>query len=485
MIRTYNKLIFEQSSKGRSSYRLPKLDVENIDLENIFDSSDLRTIPARLPEVYELDVVRHYTNLSYKNYSIDVGMYPLGSCTMKYNPKINEEIASNFSTLNLHPLVRDEDAQGILQLMYELQEQLKKISKMDAFTLQPAAGAHGELTGLMIIKAYHNSRGDTKRKRIIIPDAAHGTNPATVSMLGFEPIELRSNTVGKIDVEALRQLADYRVAGLMLTNPNTLGVFDQEVCEIADIIHRNGGLLYYDGANANAILGKTNPADMGFDVVHFNLHKTFSTPHGGGGPGSGPVGVKKFLEEFLPTPTIKFEDGMYKRDYSHQNSIGPIKDFFGHISILIRAYTYILSMGSDGLNQVSDMAVLNANYAYSKLKENYIKGFNVDFLHEFVLGGLKSNPLKSRTLEIAKRLIDYGFHPPTIYFPLIVNEAMMIEPTETESKENIDAFVKALNEIAQEATQQTNNFKEAPISTQISKPDEAFAARNPKLKYYE
>jgi glycine dehydrogenase subunit 2 len=478
-------LIFEISKPGRKAYRLPPLDVEDMDLEEHIPEKFLSKEELNFPEVNEVDVIRHYTNLSDKNYGLDTGFYPLGSCTMKYNPKINEDMARLSGFANVHPLQREDCIQGSLQLLYELDKALCEIAGMDRMTLQPAAGAHGELTGLMLIKAYHEKRGDTKRDKIIVPDSAHGTNPATASMAGYKAVEVKSTDDGIVDVEDLKKVIGDGddIAGLMLTNPNTLGLFEKHIVEMAELIHDAGGLLYYDGANANAIMGHARPGDMGFDVVHFNIHKTFSTPHGGGGPGAGPVGVKEHLVEFLPTPLVEKDGERYFLDYDYPNSIGKVKDFYGHFGILVRAYTYILTMGRDGLKKASEMAVLNANYLLSQLKDDYYLPIDTIYKHEFVLGGLKGEQLEVRTLDIAKRLLDFGFHPPTVYFPLIIREALMIEPTETESKETLDEFAKAMKQIAEEARRDPEILKEAPHDTIVRRPDEVRAARNPVLKY--
>ncbi len=482
-MRKYDKLIFELSKPGREAFRLPKLDVEEVKVDELIPSEFLNDEELLLPEVSEVDIIRHYTNLANKNYGVDSGFYPLGSCTMKYNPKINEDMARLEGFKNIHPLQPEETVQGALKLMYELDQALCEISGMDKMTLQPAAGAHGELTGLILIKAYHEHRGDTKRTKIIVPDSAHGTNPASAKMAGFDVIEIKSTEEGLVDIESLKAALNDEVAGLMLTNPNTLGLFEREIVEIAELVHEAGGLLYYDGANANAILGKVRPGDMGFDVVHFNLHKTFSTPHGGGGPGSGPVGVKKILMDYLPTPTVEKDGDRYYLNYDIPHSVGRVKDFNGHFSILVRAYTYILTMGKDGLNKVSDIAVLNANYLASKLKEYYNLAKDTIYKHEFVMAGLKSDLPEVTTLDVAKRLLDYGYHPPTIYFPLIVHEALMTEPTESESKETLDEFADILIKIAEEAKNNPELLKEAPHNTPVRRLDEARAARNPILKY--
>lgn len=482
-MKEYNKLIFELSKKGRKAYTLPKLDIEEKPLEDILPQQMMRKEEIELPEVSEVDIIRHYTLLSNKNYGVDTGFYPLGSCTMKYNPKINEDMASLIGFTALHPYQPVETVQGALKLMYELENMLSEITGMDKFSLQPAAGAHGELTGLMIIKAYHEHRNDKKRKKIIVPDSAHGTNPASAAVAGFDVIEIKSNKEGAIDLEALKAVLNDEVAGLMLTNPSTLGLFEENIVEIARLIHEAGGLLYYDGANLNAIMGITRPGDMGFDVVHLNLHKTFSTPHGGGGPGSGPVGVKKELADFLPVPVIEFKDGIYSLNYDRPLSIGKVRSFYGNFNVLIKAYSYILTMGAEGLKRASEMAVLNANYLKEKLKNHYKVAIDKVCMHEFVLAGLLEKVNDITTLDVAKRLIDYGFHPPTIYFPLIVDSAIMVEPTETESKETLDAFIEAMIKIAEEAKENPQLLKEAPHNTPVRRVDEVLAARNPVLKW--
>lgn len=483
MLDRYDKIIFEISRPGRTGYNLPDLDVEDVKVDSLIPSDYLNKEELDMPELSEVDVVRHYTNLSIKNYGLDNGMYPLGSCTMKYNPKINEEMVNLSGFKNLHPYQGDKCTQGALKLMYDLANSLAEIAGMDAATLQPAAGAHGELTGVLLIRAYHEAKGDMNRNKMIIPDSAHGTNPATCSMGGFTPIEIKSDANGLVDLEALEAAMTEEVAGLMLTNPNTLGLFDKNIEKIAEIVHRKGGLLYYDGANMNAVMGHSRPGDMGFDVVHFNTHKTFSTPHGGGGPGAGPVGCKKELIPFLPKPVIAKNGDKYFLDYNRPQSIGKVKDFYGHFGILVRAYTYILSMGSDGLRKASTNAVLNANYLLSQLKENYNVPYDTICMHEFVLGGLKNADAGVTTLDVAKGLIDRGFHPPTVYFPLIVHEALMIEPTETESKETLDAYAAALNDIANVAKENPEDLLNAPLTTMVSRPDETLAARKPVLVY--
>ncbi len=469
-------IIFEKSCS------VDGVNVSDIDDEPMGISSDkLRTSAIGLPQLSELEVMRHYKELGDKNFCVESGMYPLGSCTMKYNPKVNEYLASLEGFTDLHPLMPDEDSQGALQLMYNLQEALKQISGMSAVTLQPAAGAHGELTGMMIIKKYFESIGENRTK-VIIPDSAHGTNPASAMMCGFQIVQVKSNDKGLVDVNHLREIVDGDVAAIMMTNPNTLGLFEKEVLEIADIMHQNGSLLYYDGANLNAIMGYTNPAIMNFDVCHMNLHKTFSTPHGGGGPGAGPVGVVEKLKKFLPKPTIEFDGEKYYRNYDMPESIGKVKAFSGNFGILVRAYAYILMMGVN-LKHASADAVLNANYVMKKLKGAYDIAYDEHCMHEFVICGEKQKHEGASTLYIAKRLMDYGFHPPTVYFPLIVHEALMIEPTETEVKKRLDDFVDVMLKIADEIKSNPEVVLSAPHSAPIKKVDETQAARHPDLKY--
>lgn len=477
----YNKLIFEISSPGKKAYQLPMCDVPE---KAVIPEYLKRESELELPQVTEPEVVRHYTQLSMKNYGLDGGFYPLGSCTMKYNPKINEDAATMMGFKDLHPYQPESTVQGALQLMYELDGMLSEITGMEKFSLQPAAGAHGELTGLMIFKAYHEHRGDYKRKKIIVPDSSHGTNPASAAEAGFEIIEIKSAADGTVDLDALKAVLCEEVAGLMLTNPNTLGLFESNIKQIADLVHQAGGLLYYDGANMNAIMGITRPGDMGFDVVHLNLHKTFSTPHGGGGPGAGPVGVVKRLVDFLPQPTVeKKADGTYSLKADSPMSIGKVRSFYGSFGILVRAYCYIKSMGAEGLKEASQVAVLNANYLKEKLKEHYDLAFDRICMHEFVLSGLKNKEAGVSTLDVAKRLIDLGYHPPTIYFPLIVENALMVEPTETESLETMDNFAAALIQIAEEAKSKPELLKESPTMATVRRLDEVAAARKPKLKW--
>ncbi|KKB37266.1 aminomethyl-transferring glycine dehydrogenase subunit GcvPB [Bacillus thermotolerans] len=477
------KLIFEMSQPGRIGYSLPELDVPRKDAAELLPDGYVREEAPELPEVSELDIMRHYTALSKRNHGVDSGFYPLGSCTMKYNPKINEDIARLDGLAHIHPLQQEETVQGALELMYDLQEHLKEITGMDEVTLQPAAGAHGEWTGLMMIRAFHEANGDFNRTKVIVPDSAHGTNPASAAVAGFETVTVKSGEDGLVDLEDLKRVVDETTAALMLTNPNTLGLFEENILEMAEIIHGVGGKLYYDGANLNAVMSKARPGDMGFDVVHLNLHKTFTGPHGGGGPGSGPVGVKADLMPFLPKPVLVKKDGMYQFDNERPQSIGRVKPFYGNFGINVRAYTYIRSMGPDGLKAVTEYAVLNANYMMRRLAPYFDLPYNRHSKHEFVLSGRRQKKLGVRTLDIAKRLLDFGYHPPTIYFPLNVEECMMIEPTETESKETLDAFIEAMIQIAKEAEETPEVVQEAPHTTVIGRLDETLAARKPVLRY--
>jgi glycine dehydrogenase subunit 2 len=476
-------LIFELSTPGRVGHSLPEMDVPEADLSELLPEGFLREEEPELPEASELDIMRHYTALSKRNHGVDSGFYPLGSCTMKYNPKMNENVARFNGFAHLHPLQDESSVQGALELLYDLQEHLIEITGMDEVTLQPAAGAHGEWTGLMMIRAYHEANGDDKRTKVIVPDSAHGTNPASATVAGFETITVKSDENGLVDLEDLRKVVGEDTAALMLTNPNTLGLFEENILEMAEIVHSAGGKLYYDGANLNAVMSKARPGDMGFDVVHLNLHKTFTGPHGGGGPGSGPVGVKADLIPFLPKPIVTKQDGVYKFDYDRPQSIGRVKPFYGNFGINVRAYTYIRTMGPDGLKAVTEYAVLNANYMMRRLAEYYDLPFNRHCKHEFVLSGKRQKKLGVRTLDIAKRLLDFGYHPPTIYFPLNVEEAIMIEPTETESKETLDAFIDAMIQIAKEAEENPEIVQEAPHSTVVGRLDETTAARKPILRY--
>ncbi|WP_391116044.1 aminomethyl-transferring glycine dehydrogenase subunit GcvPB [Psychrobacillus sp. L3] len=476
-------LIFEITKEGRVGYNLPELDVPEVDLASLLPQGVLREVEAELPEVSELDIMRHYTALSNRNHGVDTGFYPLGSCTMKYNPKINESVARFPGFANIHPLQDESSVQGAMELMYDLQEHLIEITGMDEVTLQPAAGAHGEWTALMMIRAFHEANGDTQRTKVIVPDSAHGTNPASATVAGFETITVKSDDNGLVDLEDLRRVAGPDTAALMLTNPNTLGLFEESILELAEIIHGVGGKLYYDGANLNAVMSKARPGDMGFDCVHLNLHKTFTGPHGGGGPGSGPVGVKADLIPFLPSPVLVKEDDKYTFDYNRPQTIGRVKPFYGNFGINVRAYTYIRSMGPDGLKAVTEYAVLNANYMMRRLEEYFDLPYNRHCKHEFVLSGRRQKKLGVRTLDMAKRLLDFGYHPPTIYFPLNVEEGMMIEPTETESKETLDAFCDAMIQIAKEVEENPEIVQNAPHTTVINRLDETKAARHPVLRY--
>lgn len=470
------KTIFEKNS-GIDGINLTD-EPENL---NFLNSKLLRNGGTHLPQLSELEVMRHYKELSDLNFCIESGFYPLGSCTMKYNPKVNELLAS-LDGFNIHPNTPDEMAQGALKLMYNLQNALLEITGMDAITLKPSAGAHGEMTGMMIIKKYFDTIGE-KRTKVIIPDSAHGTNPASAKMAGFDIVEIKSNEKGQVDINALKEVLNDDIAAIMMTNPNTLGIFEENVEEISNLMHNNGSLLYYDGANFNAIMGYTNPKLMGFDVVHLNLHKTFSTPHGGGGPGAGPVAVVEKLKEFLPAPVVGFNGKKYYRNYDIKNSIGSIKDFYGNFSVLVKAYAYILMMGKN-LKHASEDAVLNANYLKEKLKKYYDLPYDEPCMHEFVITGEKQKHESGvSTLNIAKALMDGNTHPPTIYFPLIVHEAIMIEPTESESKEKLDEFIDTMIKIAETAKTEPEKILSAPHSTPVKKIDEVTAARHPDLKY--
>ncbi len=476
--------IFERCVPGRQGYSLPELDVPTQDAARLLPPGSLRKTAAELPEVSEVDVVRHYTRLSQLNFAVDEGFYPLGSCTMKYNPKINEDMARLPGFAAAHPLQGAERSQGALRLMYELSEMLAEITGMAGVSLQPAAGAHGELTGIMIIRAYHRSRGDAKRTKMIVPDTAHGTNPASSATAGFDVIEVKSNERGNVDLDSLRAAMTDEVAGIMLTNPNTLGLFEEDILEIGRIVHERGGLLYYDGANFNAILGQVRPGDMGFDVIHLNLHKSFSTPHGGGGPGAGPVGVCEKLVPFLPVPVIAKRGDAYAFDFDRPHTIGKVRSFYGNFGVLVRAYAYIRTMGAAGLRDVSENAVLNANYLMHRLKSEYLLRFDRTCKHEFVLSGKKQHDANGvSTLDMAKALMDYGFHPATIYFPHLVEEAIMIEPTETEGKETLDEFADAMVAIAHDAETDPEKVKNAPHTTIVSRLDETAAARKPVLRW--
>ncbi len=475
------EIIFELSRKGRQGFILRKNEVSGR-VEDFIDPSYLRESSPDLPEVSEPEVVRHFVNLSSMNHHVDKDFYPLGSCTMKYNPKINEDMASLEGFTSIHPYQDEDTVQGALQLMWELEEYLKEIAGFDAVTLQPSAGAQGELTGLLIIRKYHETRGNP-RKKVLIPDSAHGTNPASVSMAGYTAVSVPSDSTGRIDIDKLMELVDEDVACLMVTNPNTLGLFEYRIKEIADIIHEKGGLMYMDGANLNALLGIVRPGDIGIDVMHFNLHKTFSTPHGGGGPGAGPVGVKDFLKDFLPVPVVKKDGDKFYLDYSLKNSIGKVQTFYGNFLVMVRAYTYIRIMGGKGLKEVSRGAIINANYLMENLKDIFELPYPGPCMHEFVLSGEKFKKFGIRTLDIAKRMLDYGIHAPTIYFPLIVKEALMIEPTETESRRTLDRVIEIMKSIVKEAEENPEILKKAPHNTPVRRLNEAKAARSLNVCY--
>ena len=478
----YDKLIFDLSKEGRQGYSLPsrKWNAVLADLP----AGLVRAEEPALPQVSELDVVRHYTNLSQMNFGVDSGFYPLGSCTMKYNPKINEEIAAHPGFAGVHPLQPDETVQGSLRVYEKLAKALSEITGMAEFTLNPFAGAHGELTGLMIIRQYHMARGDEKRTRIIVPDSAHGTNPASAAVCGLEIVQVKSKENGLVDVEDLKPLLDDTIAGIMMTNPNTLGLFEKDIKEIAALVHECGGLLYYDGANMNPLVGVVRPGDMGFDVLHLNLHKTFSTPHGGGGPGAGPVGVAAHLVPYLPVPkVVKGEDDLLHVVGADGESCGRVSGFMGNFGVLLRAFTYILILGKDNVKMVGPLAVLGANYIKESLKDCFELPIESVCKHEFVFDGLKDKSTGVTTLDVAKRLLDYGFHAPTIYFPLLFHQAIMIEPTETESKETLDGFIEIMRHIAAEAISDPDSMKTAPHTTPVRRLDETTAARQPILRY--
>ncbi|GAB6981834.1 aminomethyl-transferring glycine dehydrogenase subunit GcvPB [Prevotella dentasini] len=479
----YGNLIFELSHPGRRGYSLPK----NTFGHHEIPSNIKRSTDAALPECDEMTVVRHYTNHSENNFGVDNGFYPLGSCTMKYNPIINEEVAAMPSFSNIHPLQPEHTVQGALEAEYNLQRALSALTGLADFTLNPYAGAHGELTGLMIIRSYHQSRGDEKRKKVIVPDSAHGTNPASAAVCGLEIVEVKSTSEGLVDVEDLKPLLGDDIAGMMMTNPNTLGLFETDIPEIAKLVHECGGLMYYDGANLNPLLGVARPGDMGFDVMHINLHKTFSTPHGGGGPGSGPVGVREDLVRFLPKPhVVKTSEGFTtekgcETEYNVESS--HVSTFLGNFLVSLRAYVYILTLGKENIKMVGPLATLNANYVKECLKDVYELPIDVLCKHEFVFDGLKDKSTGITTMDVAKRLLDYGYHAPTIYFPLLFHEAMMIEPTENESKETIDSFISIMRTIAQEAHDTPEIVKDAPRTTPIGRVDDVLAAKHPVVTY--
>jgi glycine dehydrogenase subunit 2 len=468
-------LLWERGRKGRSGFSMPKSDVDPSSLppELTGDGPDF-------PDLSEVDVVRHYTRLSTWNFGVDTGTYPLGSCTMKYNPKTNERQARIPGFASAHPLLPDALAQGALELMYRLEEYLAEVTGMDAVSLQPAAGAHGELAGMLLIYAYHQSQG-AQRSKIIIPDSAHGTNPASAALCGYRPVPIVTNESGVLSTETITAVMDEETAGIMLTNPNTLGLFEENIREICDVVHDKGGMVYCDGANMNAVMGIVDMNAIGIDVLHLNLHKTFSTPHGGGGPGSGPVCVNKKLAPYLPIPRIEEKDGMYSLSEEYPDSIGKLDTFHGHFGVMLKAYSYILSMGAEGLKKVSQLAVLNANYIKEQLKGNFHLPHDKPCMHECVFTDQNQEDFKITTLEMAKRLMDYGFHPPTVYFPLVVHGAIMIEPTETESKEDIDRFIDAMKQIAREARENPDILRNAPHRSKVGRLDETTAARKPCL----
>lgn len=472
----YGNLIFELSKEGRRGYSLPKNEFGHHEIP----ADERRESDAQLPECDEMTVVRHYTNLSEDNFGVDNGFYPLGSCTMKYNPKINEETCNMPEFTGLHPLQPLSTVQGALEVEWRLQRALAEITGLSDFTLNPCAGAHGELTGLMVIRAYHQKRGDDKRTKVIVPDSAHGTNPASAAVCGLEVVEVKSTADGLVDVEALKPLLGDDIAAIMMTNPNTLGLFEKEIPEIEKLVHGCGALMYYDGANLNPMLGVVRPGDMGFDVMHINLHKTFSTPHGGGGPGSGPVGVRKGLEEFLPSPHVVKEGDMFTVVNDHFNHVGA---YLGNFGVIVRALTYILTLGKENLKMVGPLATLNANYIKESLKDAYELPIGGLCKHEFVFNGLLDKSAGVTTMDVAKRLLDFGFHAPTIYFPLLFHEAMMIEPTENESKDTIDAFIGVMHKIAKEAAETPETVKSAPHNTPIRRVDDVLAAKHPILTY--
>lgn len=474
----YDKLIFEISQKDRKGYSLPEYGIKSYEIPNNL----LRKEEPILPEVSELEAVRHYTNVSFKNFGVEKGFYPLGSCTMKYNPKINEDMAG-LPGFNLHPYQPINTTQGVLEIYYETQRILSELSGLHTFTLNPYAGAHGELIGLMIMKRYHEDRNDLKRNTIIVPDSAHGTNPASASVAGFDTVEVKSNEDGTVNIEALKEVLNDEIAGIMLTNPNTVGIFEKDICEIAKLVHEAGGLLYYDGANLNPILGVARPGDMGFDIMHINIHKTFSTPHGGGGPGCGPVGVKEHLVKYLPKPVVKKGEKEFYIEEDNDTTLGQISHFYGNFGVVIRAYTYLLTIGKENFNKVGKLSVLNANYIKESLKDLYLLPIKGVCKHEFVFDGLIDKSNHVTTLDVAKRLLDYDVHPPTIYFPLVVKEALMIEPPETESKVAVDNFIDVMRKVAIEAKEDPELVKGAPYNTVVKRLDEAKAARQPIVKY--
>jgi len=478
-----DRLIFEKSSSGRVGAGLPKDFFSAKKPIDQIDAKFRRQEAAQFPEVAEPEIIRHYVNLSKKNFSIDTHFYPLGSCTMKYNPKLNEWAAAQEGFSQVHPHQPEGTLQGYLHVLYELEQFLKTMTGMDHFTLQPAAGAHGELTGMMLVHAYHTGRGDTKRRKVLVPDSSHGTNPATAALLGYDVVTIKSNARGRVDLAELKSHLDDTSACLMLTNPNTLGLFESDILEITKAVHEAGALLYYDGANLNALLGIARPGDMGFDIVHLNLHKTFSTPHGGGGPGAGPVGVKAYLLPFLPQPLVERTAQGYRWSTGSEKSVGRVKSFFGNAGMLLRAYVYIVTLGIDGIKKISEDAVINANYLKEKLKDVLPLAVDEACMHEFVLTLKAAKSKGIHSGDVGKRLLDYGYHAPTVHFPLVVDEALMIEPTESESRETLDLFITALRQIAREIEESPELVIGAPWTMPIGRPDEVKAARNPILTY--
>jgi glycine dehydrogenase subunit 2 len=487
------RTIFQKGARGRRAFVCPARDVPPVDADELLPARFRRSAPARLPEVSEPEIVRHYVGISKRNFDLDSGFYPLGSCTMKHNPRLHERVAALPGHARLHPLQDDERAQGALELMFNLQQALAEVAGLEHVSLQPSAGSHGELAGVLLTRAYHEDRGE-HRTKVLTPDTAHGTNPATVTMAGYEVVKVGTDERGGVDVEDLRAKADEDVACLMLTNPNTLGLFDENIEEIAKIVHGVGATLYYDGANLNAVMGRTRPGDMGFDIVHYNLHKTFTQPHGGGGPGAGPIAVSNRIEPYLPRPQVvrrEADNGhgpSFDLDYDRPKSIGRLRGFQGNYGVFVRSYAYILSLGGDGLQEASETAVLNANYLLARLKEEGVAehlpaAYDRVCMHEFVLSGapMKKN-LGLKTLDLAKRLLDHGFHPPTVYFPLLVDEALLVEPTETETKETLDAFADAIGEILREGAEDPEIARNAPYSTPVRRLDEAAAAKHPVIR---
>lgn len=477
------KLIFEKSHPGRVAYSLPKLDVEKIEINQEIPQSFIRQNKCELPEVSEIEVARHFQKLSHLNYNIEKGIYPLGSCTMKYNPKANEKVALLDGFTNIHPFMPENHIQGALQLMYELGQDLMKITGMEGVTLQPAAGAAGEFTGIMMIRAYHLDRGDTKRNKILIPDSAHGTNPASAAIAGFEIVNVKSDAHGRVDIDDFKSKLNDEVAALMLTNPNTLGIFEKNICIIEKELHEAGALLYMDGANLNALIGIAQPGKFGVDALHINLHKTFSTPHGGGGPGAGPVVVSHRLLPYLPIPQIKFNNGVYKLDYDLPKSIGKVHTFFGNFLVLVRAFNYIKMLGREGMFETSKGAIINANYLKALVKDYFEFPYDEQSMHEFVMSGDRQKKRGVSTMEVVKRLLDYGYHAPTVYFPLIVHEALLVEPTETETKESLEEFAQALIRIDKEIDENPELVKSAPHTTPVKRINDAYAARNLNVKW--